>query len=56
MAHDPTSIHTPASIEQLLDPSRGPTVPHPFYVSNAKDRADMVDFLKGLDTGAAAAH
>ncbi len=34
----------------LLDPQRGEDAPHPFYVNDAKVRADVVEFLKGLDT------
>lgn len=38
------------SLDNLLDPSRGPTVPHPFYISDARERAAMVQFLRSLDT------
>lgn len=37
-------------LDALLDSSRGPNAPHPFYVSQANDRADLVQFLRGLDT------
>ncbi|MDQ3252822.1 MAG: hypothetical protein M3R15_02770, partial [Acidobacteriota bacterium] len=38
------------SLDNLLDPARGDNVPHPFYVADAAQRANMVEFLKGLDT------
>ena len=38
------------SLEQLLDPRRGDKAPHPFYLADTGQRADMVDFLRGLDT------
>lgn len=39
-----------SSLDSLLDPARGDTAPHPFYFSDAKARADMVEFLRSLDT------
>ena len=38
------------SLDNLLDPSRGDSSPHPFYIADASQRADMVEFLRGLDT------
>ena len=38
------------SLEDLLDPARGETAPHSFYLANPSQRADMVAFLRGLDT------
>jgi cytochrome c2 len=38
------------SLDNLLDPARGDNAPHPFYIADAAQRADMVEFLKGLDT------
>ncbi len=40
-----------ATLDDLLNPARGPTVPHPFYLADATQRADMVSFLRSLDTG-----
>ncbi len=40
-------------LDALLDPSRGKTAPHPFYVATAEQREDVVQFLRGLDTGPA---
>ena len=39
-----------SSLENLLDPARGENAPHPFYFADAKQRTDMVEFLRGLDT------
>ncbi len=39
-----------ASLADLLDPKRGPNSPHPFYLADAARRADVVEFLKSLDT------
>ncbi len=41
------------SLDKLLDPSRGGNSPHPFYLANPAQRADMVEFLRGLDTNPA---
>ncbi|MGI8526203.1 MAG: hypothetical protein ACR2K5_08495 [Pseudolabrys sp.] len=38
-------------LDSLLDPSRGKAAPHPFFVANANERDDVVQFLRGLDTG-----
>jgi cytochrome c2 len=40
------------SLDNLLDPARGESAPHPFYLADVSQRADVVEFLKGLDTGA----
>jgi len=40
-----------SSLDELLNPSRGDSAPHPFYIADASQRADMVEFLRGLDTG-----
>jgi hypothetical protein len=37
------------SLSLLLDPSRGATAPHPFYVTDATQRAAVVTFLQSLD-------
>ncbi len=39
-----------SSLDDLLDPKRGATAPHPFYFRDAARRADMVAYLRGLDT------
>ncbi|MGH9942475.1 MAG: hypothetical protein ACRD9R_08990 [Pyrinomonadaceae bacterium] len=38
------------SLDSLLDPARGDNAPHPFYLTDVSQRADMVEFLRGLDT------
>ncbi|MEO8190428.1 MAG: hypothetical protein ABI682_08795 [Acidobacteriota bacterium] len=52
LARKPVFLHdnSVASMEDLLDSRRGATAPHPFYLSDRKQRADMVEFLRGLDT------
>jgi len=40
------SVH---SLEALLNPNRGKNSPHPFYIDNASQRAELVEFLRGLD-------
>ncbi len=52
LARKPVFLHdnSVASLEALLDASRGPDAPHPFYLQGGR-RADVVEFLKGLDTG-----
>jgi cytochrome c2 len=50
LARKPNFLHdsSVASLDALLNPSRGPTAPHPFYFSDSAQRADMVEFLRGL--------
>ena len=50
LARKPNFLHdsSVASLDALLNPSRGATAPHPFYFSNSAQRADMVEFLRGL--------
>ena len=53
LARKPVFLHDNSvpSLDMLFDPSRGPTAPHPFYVSDSRQRANVVTFLKSLDTG-----
>lgn len=53
LARKPVFLHDNSvpSLDNLLDTSRGPTAPHPFYVASAADRAKVVAFLRSLDTG-----
>jgi len=37
------------SLEELLNPNRGKNAPHPFYINKATQRAELVEFLRGLD-------
>ena len=52
LARKPVFLHDDSvkGLDALLDPSRGATAPHPFYVADKLQRADVVEFLKGLDT------
>jgi len=51
LARKPVFLHdnSVGSLDELLDEKRGATAPHPFYLP-ASQRADMVEFLKGLGT------
>ena len=53
LARKPNFLHDNSvpNLDSLLNPSRGATAPHPFYFSDPAQRADMVEFLRGLDTG-----
>lgn len=53
LARKPVFLHDDSvrSLDRLLDPSRGARSPHPFYVADKLQRADVVAFLQGLDTG-----
>lgn len=52
LARKPVFLHDNSvpSLDNLLDPARGSTVPHPFYVPDPGQRAAVVDFLRSLDT------
>ena len=52
LARKPVFLHdnSVASLDSLLDPERGAKAPHPFFLSAAKDRKDVVEFLRGLGT------
>ncbi|HUS05323.1 MAG TPA: hypothetical protein VMZ52_03455 [Bryobacteraceae bacterium] len=52
LARKPVFLHDNSvpSLSNLLDPTRGATAPHAFYLSAGKDRADMVEYLRSLDT------
>lgn len=51
LARKPVFLHDNSvpSLDSLLDASRGPAAPHPFYVSG-RQRSDLIDFLNALDT------
>jgi cytochrome c2 len=53
LARKPVFLHDASvpSLDALLDPARGATAPHPFYVRDSAKRADTIAFLRGLDTG-----
>ncbi|MEO7251342.1 MAG: hypothetical protein ABIW30_01900 [Arenimonas sp.] len=52
LARKPNFLHdsSVASLDSLLDSSRGSLAPHPFYLTDAAQRADMVLYLRSLDT------
>ncbi|MDQ3674856.1 MAG: hypothetical protein M3365_10820, partial [Gemmatimonadota bacterium] len=41
------------SLDELFDPRRGDTAPHPFYVRDTAARKDLAAFLRGLETSGA---
>ena len=51
LARKPNFLHdsSVASLTDLLDPARGKNAPHPFFVSDAAERADVAAFLESLD-------
>jgi cytochrome c2 len=53
LARKPVFLHDNSvpNLEMLLDASRGPTAPHPFYLEG-QQRADVVEFLKAQDSNA----
>lgn len=52
LARKPNFLHDNSvpTMDNLLNPSRGPNAPHPFYLAEPGDRTDMVEFLRSLDT------
>ena len=52
LARKPVFLHDNSvpSLDALFNPSRGPSAPHPFYIPNAGRRADLIEFLRSLDT------
>jgi mono/diheme cytochrome c family protein len=52
LARKPVFLHDNSvpTLGNLLDPARGGDAPHPFYLSDAASRSDMVAYLVNLDT------
>ncbi len=52
LARKPVFLHDNSvpTLDNLLNPVRGPLAPHPFYLSDVAKRADMAEFLRSLDT------
>jgi len=52
LARKPVFLHDDSvhSLDELLDPKRGKTSPHPFYVVTPAQRTELVAYLKSLDT------
>lgn len=51
LSRKPAFLHDDSvpSIDRLLDPDRGPTAPHPFYVVDPVERREVERFLLRLD-------
>ena len=52
LARKPNFLHDSSvpTLDNLLDGTRGPNAPHPFYLTDPGQRADMVEFLRELST------
>ena len=52
LARKPVFLHDNSvpSLNALFDPTRGKMAPHPFYLTDRKQRAYLVAYLKGVDT------
>lgn len=52
LARKPVFLHDNSvpSLDALFDPRRGALAPHPIFVRNNAQRADLIAFLKSLDT------
>ena len=52
LASKPNFLHdnSVSCLNDLLNASRSPKAPHPFYLQGAQ-RAEVIAFLRGLDTG-----
>jgi len=51
LARKPSFLHDDSvpTLSALFDPKRGPGKPHPFYVGDGRQRADLIAFLQSLD-------
>jgi cytochrome c2 len=51
LARKPVFLHDNSvpTLDNLLDPARGASAPHPFYLADTAQRSDMVQFLQSLD-------
>ena len=52
LARKPVFLHdnSVATLDDLFNPNRGANAPHPFYVANGSRRADLIQFLRSMDT------
>ena len=52
LARKPNYLHDNSvpTLDLLLLNTRGATAPHPFYINDAAQRADMIEFLRSLST------
>lgn len=51
LAKKPAFLHdgSVSTLTKLLDPARGDSAPHAYYIGNTTDRADVVAYLKSLE-------
>ena len=51
LGRKPNFLHdnSVANLDKLLDPARGNSAPHPFYVRSRSQRGDLAIYLRGLD-------
>ena len=52
LSRKPVFLHdnSVSTLEMLFDPSRGMSAPHPFYFSSMNERAEIIAYLRSLDT------
>ena len=52
LARKPNYLHDSSvpTLDNLLNPTRGATAPHPFYLADPGQRADMVEYLRSAST------
>ena len=52
LGRKPNFLHDSSvpTLDALLQPTRGATAPHPFYINDMGQRADMVEYLRSLST------
>ncbi len=52
LARKPVFLHddSVSSLDELFNPKRGKTAPHPFYIVRTAQRSELVAYLKSLDT------
>jgi hypothetical protein len=36
-------------LDSLFNPERGAREPHPYYIADARERSDLIEFIRGLD-------
>ncbi len=55
LARKPVFLHDNSvpTLDDLLNPKRGPQAPHAFYLADGSQRADVAEFLRSLDTDSA---
>ncbi|MBA2684270.1 MAG: hypothetical protein H0U66_07265 [Gemmatimonadaceae bacterium] len=58
LARKPVFLHDNSvpTLDALLNPSRGTSSPHPFYLADGKQRSAVVSYLRALDTRSETMH